>query len=564
MVLELYSNGSNTVWEHLLLDPSSHSSHLPHVLKHGPKKKPQAKDPLNPVKTDFIRAKYAMLSYVNRTDEDPLSLSDQLHSSVRTSNLKISLRLLATGADVNYFHPEKGTTPLHVAANSGHLLQIELLLALGADPLTKDSKGKTSYDVSFGHSFLKLAARLQSAPYDLTDRLSFFAFGSKGSPEQPIYLPPNDSDVSSEFLELASNRVFEEVARDLYDEVDRREVNQTITCDLSIRDKIQIPFLPVNPLFSSTRNQGRQKLATLNQSQLTSIIGGILIEANKRQMKHPVSHKPPVPSRPPVLPVMTSSFTQQTDRNGSPDSEPLYDSVPSSEDSDEEALSLTKLAKKFTKPHSKVASNGYRKSASHDQILSIKEYTNLQSQLHRSDHLVQELVSGNKDMRYEINRLQSMVQKLVDENLQLRNFVLVRPENSPQIMPGSPARTASPFGARKNTSSPRPLIQVAGDKILASPSRPPLPPAREDSGLGTLFSNHGLSSSDSNTRGDLFIHHQHHGGSPIGTLSQPIAAKILISSPEFPSKEEVFANTEIITKRIAELLSFAQDGKHEL
>ena len=42
-------------------------------------------------------------------------LSRQLHSSVRTANLETSLRLLSQGADPNYFHPEKNSTPLQVA-----------------------------------------------------------------------------------------------------------------------------------------------------------------------------------------------------------------------------------------------------------------------------------------------------------------------------------------------------------------------------------------------------------------------------------------------------------------
>lgn len=38
---------------------------------------------------------------------------------------------------------EKGTMPLHVAAQSGQALQIELLLIYGADPSSYDTNGKT-------------------------------------------------------------------------------------------------------------------------------------------------------------------------------------------------------------------------------------------------------------------------------------------------------------------------------------------------------------------------------------------------------------------------------------
>jgi ankyrin repeat protein len=72
--------------------------------------------------------------------------SRQLHSSVRTANLETSLRLLSCGADPNFFHPEKGTFPLHVAAGAGQASQVELLLVYGADPGSLDSFGKTPAD----------------------------------------------------------------------------------------------------------------------------------------------------------------------------------------------------------------------------------------------------------------------------------------------------------------------------------------------------------------------------------------------------------------------------------
>lgn len=63
----------------------------------------------SPTKADFIRAKHQMLAFVFRPGKDDTllledDLSRQLHSSVRTSNLETSLRLLSQGADPNYFH----------------------------------------------------------------------------------------------------------------------------------------------------------------------------------------------------------------------------------------------------------------------------------------------------------------------------------------------------------------------------------------------------------------------------------------------------------------------------
>ena len=76
------------------------------------RRKPTPKDPLHPVKADFIRAKHVNLSFVLKPtaqQEDTNGgleneLSKQLHASVRSSNLETSLRLLVQGADPNYFH----------------------------------------------------------------------------------------------------------------------------------------------------------------------------------------------------------------------------------------------------------------------------------------------------------------------------------------------------------------------------------------------------------------------------------------------------------------------------
>lgn len=123
MVYDLYHSGSNSIWEHTLLDPhtfsaaggssikafnsSSSSANSTSAGVHTPRKKPCPQDPLTPTKSDFIRAKYQSLSFVNKTHsikegedvESESDISKQLHSSVRTPNLKTSLRLLAAGAN---------------------------------------------------------------------------------------------------------------------------------------------------------------------------------------------------------------------------------------------------------------------------------------------------------------------------------------------------------------------------------------------------------------------------------------------------------------------------------
>lgn len=58
-----------------------------------------------PLKEDFIRAKHRQQLFILKSSDTREDLNQQLHSSVRTSNLETSLRILAQGADPNYYHP---------------------------------------------------------------------------------------------------------------------------------------------------------------------------------------------------------------------------------------------------------------------------------------------------------------------------------------------------------------------------------------------------------------------------------------------------------------------------
>lgn len=44
-----------------------------------------------------------------------------------------------------------------------------------------------------------------------------------------------------------------------------------------------VPFLPVDPSFSTTRNQGRQKLARFTVPELKQLVTDLLIEVRRRQ-----------------------------------------------------------------------------------------------------------------------------------------------------------------------------------------------------------------------------------------------------------------------------------------
>ncbi|XP_067866556.1 ARF GTPase-activating protein GIT1 isoform X6 [Heterodontus francisci] len=275
MVQTLASNGANSIWEHSLLDPAQ--------VQSG-RRKPNPQDKVHPTKAEFIRAKYQMLAFVHKLpcrDDDGVTtkdLSKQLHSSVRTGNLETCLRLLSLGAQANFFHPEKGTTPLHVAAKAGQIHQAELLVVYGADPGAPDVNGRTPIDYARQANHHELADRLVECQYELTDRLAFYLCGRRPDHKNGHYVIPQMADrtrqkcmtqssldlselakAAKKKLQALNNRLFEELAMDVYDEVDRRENDAvwlaTQNHSTLVTERSAVPFLPVNPEYSATRNQ---------------------------------------------------------------------------------------------------------------------------------------------------------------------------------------------------------------------------------------------------------------------------------------------------------------------
>ncbi|XP_057320992.1 ARF GTPase-activating protein GIT1 [Microplitis mediator] len=334
MVHTLNDNGANNIWEYSLLDSNNSKVN---------RKKPQPKDPLYPVKADFIRAKHQQLAFVLRPSKDEScseeELSKQLHSSVRTSNLETSLRLIVQGGNPNYFYKEKGTTPLHVAARAGQALELELLIANGGNPNLVDSNGHTPAEIARITGHLDLAERLIECMYQVTDRLTYFICSRKPDhrttehliiPEWSETLERNElTNEARNRLKMLPNNLLEELTMDVYDEVDRREVEAVWLSSTTLPERsTAVPFLPVNPYLSSTRNQGRQKLARFTPQEFATLIVDILTEAARRHMQANCT-----PLQDPVVSALKKE--QRTNKNcGSQtsDDEPLYDSVASDDD----------------------------------------------------------------------------------------------------------------------------------------------------------------------------------------------------------------------------------------
>ncbi|XP_044052832.1 ARF GTPase-activating protein GIT2a isoform X3 [Siniperca chuatsi] len=604
MVHTLYSNGANSIWEHSLLDPAS-------VMSGKRKANPQ--DKLHPNKSEFIKAKYQMLAFVHRMpcrEDDSLTakdLSKQLHSSVRTGNLETCLRLLSLGAQANFFHPEKGNTPLHVAAKAGQVSQAELLTVYGADPGAPDSNGKTPIDYAREAGYHDLADRLVEVQYELTDRLAFYLCGRKPDHKNgQHFIVPQMADSSLDLSELAktakkklqslSNHLFEELAMDVYDEVDRRETDAvwlaTQNHSTLVTETTVVPFLPVNPEYSSTRNQGRQKLARFNAHEFATLVIDILSDAKRRQQGNSIAS--PKDNVEFILKSVAVRHCSQD--NDQPD----YDSVASDEDTDQELLS----------------SKGYRTKSVDSDVsdgpITMQEYLEVKNALSASEAKIQHLMKANNNLSDELRLMQKKLHSLQSENTSLRRQVTTNiyqiPSGSDYPDPSSPsalkrrqsARASRPMSMYETGSGLKPYLPKGETPYPEEgiPTLQPFPPHTErgafvttSSSLPSFPSTLSWSKDESvqkatklekqssmpesdydNTFNDSDMDDsglcrrlrlRSSGWLGEGSSIPELDDLEMESDPALPSTEDVIRKTEQITKNIQELLRAAQENKHD-
>ncbi|XP_050728597.1 ARF GTPase-activating protein GIT2-like isoform X4 [Eriocheir sinensis] len=610
MVHTLYNSGANGIWEHTLLDPS--------VAKTG-RRKPHPKDPVHPTKADFIRAKHQMLSFVYRpsrdeNNEDDADVSRQLHSSVRTSNLETSLRLLSQGADPNYFHKEKNCCPLHVAARAGQSSQVELLIVYGADPGAVDPQGYTPAHYGSEANHPELAGHLIECQYELTDRLAFYVSGRKPDHEngQHWIIPEmadslDVSDLAKEArakLQSLPNHLFEDLACDVYDEVDRRETD-SIWLSLQnpsalVSDRCTVPFLPVNPEYSSTRNQGRQKLARFNAREFATLIIDVLSEAKRRQAGIPSPLTTPkdkdsssgTTSTSALLtdiPCTNASAATASDTSSSApaslsykphannnnkgemtdDGEPLYDSVASEDDyTYVEQVEKLNQQKKFLEEEQKrqLSAELLKYSEMRSEMesgVNLEKYLEMKEKLESSEVRIQELQSNNAHMRSQLDELCSTVQNLREENKSLRSLYSSGSMGgsmgqSTHSTPPPLAYYQHPHCLHNGDADPQVNVRSRGPPVqrpfsMFEPRQGPpsvtAPCHPLDQARTSAFSGR-VSGEYDNTR-------THSPG------VEPSEMTPLNSSYGIPTQEEVVKKTEVITKKIQELLISAQEGRQE-
>eukprot|EP00039_Didymoeca_costata_P004882 m.76810 g.76810 ORF g.76810 m.76810 type:complete len:699 (-) comp12582_c0_seq3:68-2164(-) len=97
----------------------------------------------------------------NDTTKKRVYTRKDLVTSLTTEDLEMLLQL-DSAKDTLSLKAYKGYTPLHVAASSGSLAIVELLLQYGADPNILDGHGRTPLHISTSRGFVEIVKRLLS------------------------------------------------------------------------------------------------------------------------------------------------------------------------------------------------------------------------------------------------------------------------------------------------------------------------------------------------------------------------------------------------------------------
>ncbi|KAI0238320.1 ARF GTPase-activating protein GIT2 [Lamellibrachia satsuma] len=420
------------------------------------------------------------------------------------------------------------------------------------------------------------------------------------------FIIPQMADSSLDLSELAkaakkklmalNNRLFEELAMDVYDEVDRRE-NETIWLSAQsnnslVSDRQTVPFLPVNPEFSATRNQGRQKLARFNAREFATLIIDILSDAKRRQQGSPVS--PPVTSMHKdkgLKMELVEGLRVKALRTNSmlSDDEPLYDSVASDEDyasiGDSHSAKGIKVDDKPDLPPDPVTNSNRSSSPSSmisfteshgssdmsDAPITVQEYIEVKRALAESQCQVKQLIQTNQDLKQEITLLQNMVQKLMLENQSLRNEETSLPNGHDAVsehhlgVTRSTARPVSMFEPRDSTQYRPPIGRKPAHESLRATLQ--VQPLSESHTVTGDSSDYDIASGDdgsvvthTSTMGSVSSHMTDSTLVPEGSAGASASVETIEGMPK---QEQVVQKTENITKRIQELLLSAQDGKDE-
>ena len=220
----------------------------------------------------------------------------QLYATVKTNNYEQTLRILSQGADSNYRNQEDGNYCLHAAVHAHQLGQIELLCLYGAEVTCLDRHSHTPQEIAKSVGAHQIADRLVELQFELTDEIAYFLSNKRPDHKVAHFLIP---DLSSDYLlaphqdetarstkfklQELPDHLFEELSKDIYDELDRRQIELIWKCTVGPNLVNEpIPFLVIKSCFTQTRNQLRQKLARFSANEFAGLLLEILIETKER------------------------------------------------------------------------------------------------------------------------------------------------------------------------------------------------------------------------------------------------------------------------------------------
>uniref|UniRef100_A0A0K0FBN1 Arf-GAP domain-containing protein n=1 Tax=Strongyloides venezuelensis TaxID=75913 RepID=A0A0K0FBN1_STRVS len=294
LLLYLFANGSNNVWEYFLTDPSrnDHNNH-----KHFIKPKPESA--ITPTKERFIKEKYIEKKYASRgVDENQNDLDMQLFACVRTCHVETAFRLLIHGANPNYVNYETGETPLHIAVKEGQLKQVELLCIYGANLHFNNNKEESAKSICQANGNTDLLTRLLEIEFEISDRISWFLCRKMPNHDRNSHFLIPDI-VGSQLTDKQrmvikkyvnqNNELFCSISQDIFDEIERRTNEKIWYGETKERHEklgsvvnVISSFLPLNPLIPSFRNQRRQKLAKFDTNAFVYLLVCHLKETKRR------------------------------------------------------------------------------------------------------------------------------------------------------------------------------------------------------------------------------------------------------------------------------------------
>ncbi|KAG7224024.1 hypothetical protein INR49_015281 [Caranx melampygus] len=347
-------------------------------------------------------------------------------------------------------------------------------------------------------------------------------------------------------LQSLSNHQFEELAMDVYDEVDRRETDAvwlaTQNHSTLVTDTTVVPFLPVNPEYSSTRNQGRQKLARFSAHEFATLVIDILTDAKRRQWGN--SCDSPKENVELILQGIDSRHNSENQDNDQPD----YDSVASDEDPVQEATCGDSCNDGRTKSS--------ESSDLSDGPITVQEYMEVKSALTASEAKIQQLLKVNCHLSEELRLMQSKLNSLQTENTSLR-----------WQTPSGQQHLQGPFGRHPPRGGRAMSMYETGSTARQYPHRAETG-RHEDGVILQPFPTNGCSLEGRSTmlENDCDTTPNH---SEVEETGSPPPASDAVEpdggeeDATLPCTEDVICKTEQITKNIQELLRAAQETKHE-